>query len=237
MKNDMKLIMESWRHQVLFENTAPAAAGKQLEDALEGIFDNALEDLKAQVESDKDLNEVAGVGIMAIALWKLTLGTAGLGALLSKFGKYFVTGSGGSSDLMEKYEEFFEGVFETTATFATKPAAKFLVKMYNLGSQNSGDIDEDLEQVDKIYKIIAITIGLAVSGVELFKAAEQSGGFLNFVKELYDKAGISDTNAIQGTVDAFSTTVGATADAFDAGNFISRMTKTVTELYRIGSST
>ena len=240
----MKLIMESWRVKTLNENknVDPRQAGAKLEDELEDIFDNALENLTSRLEKKKELNEVIGSLSIAFALWKITLASAGLASLLAKFGKMLIVSrtiddTAGTIDLeaapdLEKFSNFFDGVFETIATFATKPAVKFLVKMYMRGvGRTSEDVEKVQEQIDNIYKIIAVVIGLAVSGVELYKAAEQAGGIGNFIKELYSKAGITNAKAIQGTVDAFSTTVGTTADTFDAAEFITAMGVKVKDMY------
>ena len=236
--------MESWRFNSLNENknVDPKQLGAKLEDELEDIFDNALENLKSQMEKKKDLNEVLGSLSLAFALWKLTLATAGLGALLTKFGKFYVMGSAmddttGAVDIdagkgLEKIEKFFEGVFETTATFATKPVAKYIIKMSMLGrGRTLEDAEKAEEQIDNIYKIIAVVIGLAVSAADLIKATEQAGGVANFIKKLYSNAGVTNAKAIQGTIDAFSTTVSTTSDTFDAGGFIAKMGEKVKDIF------
>ena len=217
MKNDMKLIMESFRTNVLHENTQLAPAGAKMEDDLEDIFDDVLEKLKDKV--DNELNEeIITVATILYTLWVNVMAAAGMGSLLTKFSKYLLdTHTTQDTTGLEKFDKFFEGTFESVATFGTKPIAKFLVEKT---TSDPADIPANLDKIDNIYKIAAIVVGLAVSGVELAKAAAESGGIAKYIADLFGKAGIKDAKALAKTTEAFSTSVGTGADGYEIFQFI-----------------
>ncbi len=82
MKNDMKLIMESWKNNLLLEND-PKQVGATLEDELEAVFDVALGDLEKELE-DKLNEEVITIVTVLVFLWKAVLGAAGMGVSFDK---------------------------------------------------------------------------------------------------------------------------------------------------------
>ena len=216
MKSDMKLIMEAFRANVLHENTQLTPAGKQMEDSLEDIFDDALEKLQDKV--DNELNEeLITIASILYTLWITVMGAAGMGSLLTKFSKYMLdTKTTQDTTGLEKVDEFFEGVFESVATMGTKPITGYLIKKFS----DQANVQANLDKADNIYKIAAIIVGLAVSGVELAKATANAGGVSSYIADLFGKAGIKDAKALSATTEAFSTTVGTGADGFEAVKFI-----------------
>ncbi|HAI44724.1 MAG TPA: hypothetical protein DCM40_44880 [Maribacter sp.] len=216
MKNNMKLIMESFRKNVLHENTQLAPAGAQMEDALEDIFDDVLQKLEDKV--DNELNEeLITIASILYTLWITVMGAAGMGSLLTKFSKYMLDAQTTQDTTgLEKVDKFFEGVFESVATLGSKPITKYIVKKVS----DPADVAANLDKVDNIYKIAAVVIGLAVSGVELAKAADKAGGVSNYIADVFGKAGIKDAEALSATTEAFSTAVGTGADGFEILKFI-----------------
>tara|TARA_R100000388_G_C7214762_1_gene145576 strand:+ start:16 stop:717 length:702 start_codon:yes stop_codon:yes gene_type:complete len=217
MKNDMKLIMESFRKSTLQENANLKNLGAKMEDDLEDIFDDALKQLKNKV--DKELNEeLITIATILYTLWVSVMGAAGLGSLLAKASKFVMdnttAGIDGTSGL-ERADKIFEGVFESVATFGTKPITKYIVKK----ASEPGNESANLDKVDKIYKIAAVVIGIAASGFEIVKAANEAGGVANYISDLFAKVGLKDAEAIKATTEAFSTSVGTGADTFEVLKF------------------
>ena len=109
MKNDMKLIMESWKKNLLLEND-PKQVGATLEDELEAVFDVALGDLEKELE-DKLNEEVITIVTVLVFLWKAVLGAAGMGSLLTKFSKFWMDKfSNQPTAGLDRVESFFDDI-------------------------------------------------------------------------------------------------------------------------------
>ena len=228
MKNEMKLIMESWKKNLLLEND-PTQVGATLEDELEAVFDTAIVNLEKELE-DKLNEEVITIVTILVFLWKAVLGTAGMGALLTKFSKFWMEKfSNQPTSGLDRVEKFFDGVFESVATFGTKFVVKKMVEKIS----DPVNVQANMDKVDTLYKIAAILIGLGVAGTEIIKATAESGGsYANYIKELFSKAGIDNASAAQATADAFEKTVGGAADIFDGAKFIKQAAASILNIIR-----
>ena len=228
MKNNMKLIMESWKKNLLLEND-PKQVGATLEDELEAVFDVALGDLEKELE-DKLNEEVITIVTVLVFLWKAVLGAAGMGSLLTKFSKFWMDKfSSQPTSGLDRVESFFDGVFETFATFGTK----FFVKKVIEKVSDPNNLQENMDKVDSLYKMAAILIGLGVAGFEIAKATAASGGsYADYIKGLFSKAGIDNAAAAQATADAFEKTVGGAGDVFDGAKFIKQAAASILNIIR-----
>ena len=223
MKNDMKLIMEAFKRNVLHEGTQLAPAGAQMEDALEGIFDDALQKLEDKVGNELN-EELITIASILYTLWITVMGAAGMGSLLTKFSKYMLdTTTTQDTTGLEKVDKFFDGVFESVATLGSKRITKYIVEKVS----EPADVAANLDKVDNVYKIAAIVIGLAVSGVEIVKASIDAGGVSNYIADLFGKAGVKDVKALSATTEAFSTSVGTGADGFEVLKFANTARTTI----------
>ena len=147
MKNDMKLIMESWRTQAFLVENDAAAVGDKLEGDLENIFDAAGAEVQKKLESE--LNEGAiTIAIVLYHLWVTLIGSAALSAVITKFSKWFMkkTTNRDTSGL-EKTEAFFDAALENLATGGTKNwIAKPIIKKLS----DANNLQANLDNLDMV---------------------------------------------------------------------------------------
>jgi len=233
MKNDMKLIMESWRDNILSESDEASFGGK-LEDSLEDVFDDVLLGVAKELESkdEKELNEVVITGTLLLSIWTGLLGAAGLASLLAKFMKVWrkAAEDDRGHNRYEKVEKFLEGAVQGIATFGTKPSVKFLVRMYKA---RKGEDATDLEQkIDTLYTIATVIVCLAVAGFEIASLAKESGGIAGYASDLVSKVGFPDSDGLQAAVELFEKTISAGSDSFDVASYVKKAGQAVADILR-----
>ncbi len=216
MSKDMKLIMENWRHNVLYEDES-SSLGDEVAEELEGIFLNAFEEMKDETENE--LNEAVGISLLFF-IWTKVVAGAALGALLAKVGKYFAqkVAPDGETKTLDKLASFFDGATEFTATLALKGPVKWVVERYSKGDLKKQK--ENLAKVDQLFKLMTFLVCLAVAGNELIQGVTDAGGsIVDMVKDLGSKAGIQDVKAIQALANLIETTSDVGEASWDAMKF------------------
>jgi hypothetical protein len=227
MKNDMKLIMESWKNSsIMLENDSLDPVGEELGSHLEDAFEKAAEELKKELESKLN-EEPLSIGAILVGFWIKSMTYAGTTAALAKFAKYLVGKSQGANRTghyygLESLEKFTANILTNIATVGIRFILEPLIKRI------SSDPDRDLKTLDTVLKIAAIVIALAVAGKGAWDFAEKSGGIKSLVSSLFKNVGtnsIIDVVKIQRNVEtSFANSIEAMDVTFEASKFINDVT-------------
>ena len=223
MKNDMKLIMESWRSSnIILENTSLDPIGGELGDHLEGAFEKAAEELKKELESKLN-EEPLSIGAILFSLWVKSLTYAGTAAALAKFSKLLVGKAQGANRTghyygLESLEKWTESILTNISTVGVKYLLEPVIRAF------SNDVDRDLATLNTVLKIVAIVIALAVAGKGAWDFTQKSGGIKALVSGLFKDIGtnsVIDVMKVQSEVEgSFTSSVEAADLTFEASRFM-----------------
>ena len=188
MSNDMKLIMESWRANVIQESEGAKVA------------DEILKDLEGKL--NEELFTVAGM-IIAFLIKMATL-SAMLSAI-AKFGSFVQERiSGSPSALLDNIASFTEEASKRLATLGipdgfAKLMQSRIVKNY-LGEDEAAKWSTWFKQVEKV---VAFLVLLTAAGYEIWTGIQQSGGSVQMIKDLAQKSGIKDGKSLEALGNLF----------------------------------
>ena len=214
MKNDMELIMESWRSNSLNESEGEKTA-KELLSKLSNFIKKNPEKLKAAKEGENEINE--DFGVTAFTAWTLAkivvpyvihlVSTLALGSALSKFSnalqKKF---TGRDMNFLKSMGEFMKFGSEFIATLGfVKGGLYLLSRIPNLDRATRRKWRSRLELTEKV---VVFALIIYTFHYEIYKHADKVGGVSNMVNSLATKAGL-DSSFIpnEELVEIFTTSV------------------------------
>ena len=188
MSNEMKLIMESWRSNLLQESEG------------EKVADEILKDLEGKL--DEEVFSLLGM----IVAFLIKMGT--LSAMLSavaKFGSFVQEKiSGNPSSLLDNIASFTGEASKRLATLGipdgfAKIMNSTIVKSY-LGDNKAREWSNWFKQVEKV---LAFCVLITAAGLEIFNGIKESGGATEMIKDLAQKSGIKDGKSLNALADLF----------------------------------
>ena len=214
MKNDMNLIMESWRSNSLNESEGEKTA-QELLSKLSNFIKKNPEQFKKVKDGKNEINE--DFGVTAFATWTLAkivipyviqlVSTLALGAALSKFAnalqKKF---TGQDMNFLNSMGELMNFASEFLATFGFVKGGLFLLKRIpNLDRRTRRKWKTRLQLTEKVVLFAIVIYSLHY---EIYKQADKAGGVGNLINSLATKAGL-DSNFIPNSelVNLFTTSV------------------------------
>jgi flagellar basal body-associated protein FliL len=215
MSKEMKVIMENWDKFLLEENVDTSVPSKVIVSMFD--FDEIEKNVKDEINDEQDLNEVIATGI-AVSIFIKLIGGLGLGSLIFKFAnwmKKIFTGT--ESQVFKKWED---GLEEATKTLGTLGMNRIVKHLIDAKVADPNQANEYKEKVDLISGLIVFIICSGAAANEIYKGAEAAGGLSNFFKELAQKAGITDSSAIQSLYELFDSTLDVGEGSFDTIKYI-----------------
>ena len=215
MSNEMKLIMENWRANVVNE---------QQEDVI--VEQNAIELTKQYVkekgEKPAPVNEAVGA-IAAVVGYMLWLaGKFALGSAVTKV-LAIISKSLGSDDFENFFNWLSEGAKKISSVLATLFVGRAAKIYINWKLPDGAQKDNALESVDRLELYIGFIVMVGYFAFEISgKVAESGGSVKQYLTELTEKLGLNEgaaelVDAIEDTVD-FTEIASVTAQGADAPN-------------------
>tara|TARA_A100001391_G_scaffold202519_1_gene192369 strand:- start:663 stop:1358 length:696 start_codon:yes stop_codon:yes gene_type:complete len=190
MSNDMKLIMESWRSNLLQESEGTKVA------------DDILKDLEKEQQLDEALFSV-GALLIGFVIKMATL-SAMLSAI-AKFGSFVQKKiSGNPSSLLDNVSLYTKQASTHLATLGipagfAKLMQSRMVRSY-LGDDKATKWSNWFRQVEKV---LAFLVLLTAAGLEIFNGIQEAGGGIEMIKDLAQKSGIKDGKSLNALADLF----------------------------------
>ena len=199
MSNDMKLIMESWRKNVVNEQQ-------------EGVIveQNAIELTKQYVKEKggkpPPVNEAAGViaGVIGYMLW--LAGKFALGSAVTKV-LAIISKSLGSEDFGNFFDWLSEGAKKISSALATLFVGKAAKIYINWRLPDGAQKDNALKSVDRLELYIGFIVMVGYFAFEISgKITEAGGSAKQYLTQLANKLGLGEgsvelIDAIEDTVD------------------------------------
>jgi hypothetical protein len=184
MSNDMKLIMESWRSNVLQESEGIKVANEILDD---------LED-KGQVNE-----ALFTVGALIVGFIIKVATKAAMLSAITKFASFVQKRISGSPNSVLDNISLYSGQAAKHLATLGIPAgfAKLMqsriVRNY-LGDDQATKSSNWFRQVEKV---LAFLILITAAGYEIWTGIQEAGGGVEMMKELAQKSGIKDSQSLE----------------------------------------